>query len=192
MMTMTPMTMMTTFAAAWLLLMTFPTAKGFHSPITVVWKSRGASCIGTTGELYNSPTITINNDAPPPSKGAGDDYGDDNDEKCIDDESPSARLFTVGRDGSEKSGLLPPLTRKALVDGPTQYGEQDPQVVNLVSGLDVAWEDASWALEAYEGDPNQAWETISIEKRKTLDDDVALPEALEIDWNLEVSEATSD
>jgi hypothetical protein len=85
------------------------------------------------------------------------------------------------------NGLLPSLKGRASTgvdDGP-KYGKQDPKVLNIVRGLSVAWEDAAWALEAYQGDLDEAWIAISTQTRKKLDDSVALPEASGIDWDSE-------
>jgi hypothetical protein len=93
----------------------------------------------------------------------------------------------MSSDGSEVNGLLPPLKGRGsngVYDSP-KYGEQDPKVLNIVRGLSVAWEDAAWVLEAYQGDLDEAWIAISTQKRKNLDDSVALPAASGIDWDNE-------
>lgn len=129
--------------------------------------------------LYDSPL------PPRPSPSSPPNGPEDNDEE--EETAKTTRLFKMKRDGSEMNGLLPKLKRSSIIGGP-QYKEEDPKVLNIVRGLGVPWEDAAWALEAYDGDLEESWMAVSIQQRKSLDEKVALPEASGIDWDGEFTE----
>lgn len=172
------MTMMTCTASCLLFVLCLPVivTEGFHAHHNNnLWNDRRSSTLHMG--LYDTPLPP--RPAPRSNSGNNDPQPEDNDDS-VDDEF-------MNRNKIENNEPLPP--QKGRVS--PKYEEQDPKVAGIVRGLNVPWEDAALALEANEGNFNEAWMAVSNQKQKTIGENVTVPKASGIDWDKEFAVRSS-
>lgn len=111
-----------------------------------------------------------------------------------DDDDEIEKLFSFNDVGDEVNDLLPSLGRNMKIGIPCYFEPTDKKAQIVADKASCNIEDACWALEAHKGDIVESVISISMARRKVLNESVALPGKEEVentDWDGELKSLLS-